>query len=124
MKGSIQAIPLEIGVYKMAVTFAQGQDFVDYLSVEDPKNAVFTVPGSFTSRVKLMINADQFSFMLKAREGSRDLVLNFRGRSTNDGNSLSGEITEPVNNSIIGKFKGVKLYEARQDCGDYLIPYQ
>lgn len=120
---STQASPLKIGIYKVAVNFAQGAEFIDYLNVEDSDSGVFTVPGSFTSRVKLEGRDDKFSFVLKAREGARDIVLNFKGNSTNDGQSLTGEIIEPSGNSVIGKFKGVKLYESKQDCGDYLIPY-
>lgn len=118
-----RVIPIESGIYRMAVTFAQGQNFIDYLSFEDQVNAVFTVPGRFTSRVKFMRNEDQFSFVLKTEEGTTNLLLNFIGRTTNDGNSLLGEIIEPSDNSVVGSFVGIKLYEARQDSGDYLIPY-
>jgi len=117
------ANPLKVGMYKIAINFSQGQEFIDYLSVEDSNQGFFTVPGSFTSRVNFEGERESFSFVLRAKEGERDIVLNFKGSSIDDGGSLKGEIVEPSNNSIIGKFKGVKLYESKQDCGDYLIPY-
>jgi hypothetical protein len=118
-----QASSLKVGVYKMSVNFGQGPEFIDYLNVEDLSMGVFTVPGNFTSRVKLETEDETFSFVLKANEGGRDLIMNFKGRSSDNGVSIQGEIIEPANNSIIGKFKGARLYESRQDCGDYLIPY-
>ena len=123
MWSQVMASPLRKGVYKVSVAFAQGQEFVDYLNVNDKENGVFTVPGSFTSRVKLVTSGDDFSFILKAKEGNTDILLNFKGSTMKNGTELKGEIVEPDSNQTIGKFKGAKLYESEQDCGDYLIPY-